>query len=57
MDEDLVVCEVCDVVLEEDERCYRYLGDDEKWFCEEMTDAVEVHTFCEVHAPDCVDED
>jgi len=51
--DDVVICEVCEKPLTEDERCYRYLGEEDKWFCEETADAVELHTFCEVHAPDC----
>jgi len=51
---DLVICEVCERPLNEYERCYRYLGDGDEWFIEDTADAVELHTFCEVHAPDCV---
>lgn len=52
-----IICEVCEQQLTEDDACYRYLGDrDDEWYCEEQGNAVELHTFCEVHAPDCVSE-
>lgn len=51
---DQITCEVCEKELTEDEACYRYLGDDgDYWACEEEANAMELHTFCEVHAPDC----
>ena len=47
------ICEVCARELTEDEACYRYLGDNDKWYCDEQNNAPELHTFCENHAPDC----
>lgn len=48
---DVVACEVCGIALSEDERCYRYMDALGVMHAEETAEAVELHTFCEGHAP------